>query len=57
VEILLVRPSWGDTEVFQRALGLRSPQPVSWDLDFAKRVFLYSNICIIHIIYLFGEIG
>jgi len=41
-----------DAEVFKWALGLSSPKPIGWDFDFAERVFLDSNICIIQSVVL-----
>jgi hypothetical protein len=38
--------------VLKRALGLGAPEPIGWDLDFAERVFLYSNACIIQNVFL-----
>jgi hypothetical protein len=41
-----------DAEVLKRALGLSAPKPIGWDFDFAERVFLYSNVCIIQNVFL-----
>jgi hypothetical protein len=33
-------------------LGLSAPKPIGWNFDFAERVFLYSNVCIIQNVFL-----
>src|SRR5258708_26742531 len=44
-----------DAEVLKRALGLSAPKPIGWDFDFAERVFLYSNVCIIQNVFLLNK--
>jgi hypothetical protein len=45
---------FADAEVLKGALGLSAPKPIGWDFDFAERIFLYSDICIIQSVFLFS---